>query len=66
LNRLLRIAPNYADAHNNLGLVLLGTGRKSEAVPHFAKALRLQPGNIHAAKNLELARDAGDGAPGKS
>jgi Tfp pilus assembly protein PilF len=35
----LRIRPDYAEAHNNLGAVLLQTGRISEAAEQFQQAL---------------------------
>jgi Flp pilus assembly protein TadD len=52
----LRIAPDSAEAHNNLGIALVNTpGRGSEAIPHFQAALRLQPGYPDARYNLGMA-----------
>jgi len=40
----LRIDPNSADAHVNLGIALSGiTGRTPEAIRHFEAALRIKP-----------------------
>jgi tetratricopeptide (TPR) repeat protein len=39
-------------AHNNLGNALLQMGRESEAIPHFQKALQIQPDYAEAHYNL--------------
>jgi protein O-mannosyl-transferase len=39
----LRIYPNYAEAHNNLGAIFLKSGRNSEAVAEYEAAVRLDP-----------------------
>lgn len=39
-------------AHNNLGAVLMHSGRVDEAVEHFRRSLELQPGNAAAHANL--------------
>ena len=39
----LRIKPDYADAHHNLGVLLYGTGRKEEAEKEYLEAIRLKP-----------------------
>ncbi len=41
--RLLQLKPDHAQAHNNLGLVLLAQGKRNEASAHFAQALTLMP-----------------------
>ena len=41
--RVLLIKPDHAEANNNLGIVLLGQGKASEASAHFARALTLMP-----------------------
>ena len=47
----LRIKPDYAEAHNNLGSMLQSQGRFKEAVAHFAQALQIQPKYAQAAYN---------------
>ena len=46
--RLLRasieIFPEYPSGHENLGIVLMRTGREREAEPHLREALRTSPG----------------------
>ena len=42
-NRLLLLQPDHAEAHNNLGLVLLAQGKLAEASARFAQALTLMP-----------------------
>ena len=41
--RLLAIEPEHAEAHNNLGVVLLAQGKRAEASAHFAHSLGLVP-----------------------
>jgi SAM-dependent methyltransferase len=41
--RLLLLKPDHARASNNLALVLLAQGKRSEASAHFARALTLMP-----------------------
>ena len=43
---VLRIDPNDADAHGNLGLVLTVEGRIAEAEAQLAEALRHNPGVV--------------------
>ena len=48
----LRIAPDYAEAHNNLGLTLDALGRQNEATSHFLEALRINPSLADAHNGL--------------
>jgi protein O-mannosyl-transferase len=53
LRAAVRIKPDYADAHNNLGNALLrAPGGAAEARGEFEAALRLQPGMWQAESNL--------------
>ena len=51
----LGIDPGYANAHNNLGNVLLAVGRNDEAIREFREVVRLQPASDAAKKNLAAA-----------
>jgi len=53
--RAVRIYPNYADAHNNLGAILLQSGRTTEAVAEYRAAVRLDPDYPDAHSNLGSA-----------
>ncbi|MGB6941398.1 MAG: tetratricopeptide repeat protein [Bryobacteraceae bacterium] len=53
--KALRIYPNYADAHNNLGAILLHSGRTTEAVAEYRAAVRLDPDYPDAHSNLGSA-----------
>jgi tetratricopeptide (TPR) repeat protein len=48
----LRLKPDYAEAHNNLGNTLLELGDASGAVAQFEQALRLQPNSARMHYNL--------------
>jgi len=52
----VRLKPDYAEAQNNLGM-LLGSmpGRMSDAIPHFEAALRLRPNLVEAQYNLAVS-----------
>ena len=39
----LRLQPDLAGAHNNLGLALAAQGKMDQAMAQYAEALRLQP-----------------------
>jgi len=52
---LVRRDPSFAEAHNNLGLVLLQAGSIGTAKTEFAEAVRLKPGYAEAHYNLALA-----------
>ncbi|HTW66028.1 MAG TPA: tetratricopeptide repeat protein [Bryobacteraceae bacterium] len=51
----LRIDPNYADAHNNLGAIFLQSGRITEAIAEYQAAVRLDPAYADARSNLGIA-----------
>ena len=53
--KALEIRPDFADAHNNLGIALASRGQWDEAVPHFRKALEIRPDFADAHNNLGLA-----------
>ncbi len=56
LREAVRLKPDNADAHNNLGNALTKTGgHASEAIGEFETALRLQPGMAEAHSNLGVA-----------
>ena len=52
----LRIAPDYAEAHNNLAIALVQLGRVPEAIGHYEQALRIKPSFAEAHYNLGVAR----------
>jgi Flp pilus assembly protein TadD len=52
----LRILPNDAAMHNDLGEVLVRLGRTREAVPEFELALRIDPKQENARRNLQAAQ----------
>jgi tetratricopeptide (TPR) repeat protein len=52
---LVRRDPNFAEGHNNLGLVLLQAGEVHRAVAAFEEAVRLKPQYAEAHYNLALA-----------
>ena len=50
----MRLKPDYAEAHNNLGNVLKDQGKLEEAIASYQEALRLKPGYVAAHDNLLL------------
>ncbi len=53
----LRIAPEFADAMNNLALVLRARDRLDEALELLERAVRLRPDYVEAQTNLGLVRE---------
>ena len=53
--KALKIKPDYAEAHNNLGNALAGRGQVDEAIAHYQKALELKPDYAEAHNNLGTA-----------
>jgi len=49
----IRLKPDEADAHNNLGMAFYQQGRTGEATGQFQEALRLKPDFTGARKNLD-------------
>ena len=39
----ISLNPNYAEAHNELGVILHYAGGSEEALPHFDRAMALNP-----------------------
>jgi tetratricopeptide (TPR) repeat protein len=58
LRRTLQINPDYAEAHNTLGSVLVDEGRSAEALQHFQDAVRLNPHFTDAQHNLDALQAA--------
>jgi tetratricopeptide (TPR) repeat protein len=59
--KAIRLKPNFADAHLNLGAALERLGKKDEAKAHFEEALRLAPASTQAAVHMgELFDEHGE------
>ena len=56
LREAVRLRPDYAEAHNNLGIALASQGLIGEAVGHWKEALRIKPDFADARVNLERAK----------
>jgi tetratricopeptide (TPR) repeat protein len=52
LQEILRLKPDYADAHNLLGLALVKKGQIDEAINEYQDAIRLKPDYADAHGNL--------------
>jgi Flp pilus assembly protein TadD len=50
--KAIDIQPGFAEAHNNLGIVLFQKGQVDEAITHFQKALVIQPNNEEIYNNF--------------
>lgn len=59
--RVIALKPQYAEAHNNLGIVLVAQRRIAEAIARYRQALLLSPDNPSIHNNLGLAL-AADGS----
>jgi tetratricopeptide (TPR) repeat protein len=53
--RALELRPELAEAHNNLGVLLLARGKAAEALPHFRKTVCLHPDSAEAHNNVGSA-----------
>jgi tetratricopeptide (TPR) repeat protein len=54
--KVLKIRPDNAEAHNGLGLALAGCGQLDEAIAHFQRALEIKRDYAEAHNNLGTAR----------
>ncbi|MCX7426936.1 MAG: tetratricopeptide repeat protein [Planctomycetia bacterium] len=61
----LKIKPDYAEAHNGLGLVLAARGRADEATGHYQKAAALKPDYAEVHNNMGSLL-AGQGRSGEA
>ena len=59
LETAVRLQPDYADAHNDLGIALARLGRTAEALPRHETAARLKPDDPTLRFNLGAALQAG-------
>jgi len=63
LERLVRVRPDFAAAHSDLGTLLGRLGRGEDAVAAFRRAVALDPGFARAWSNLgNILKDLGQGA----
>ena len=51
-HKVIKMKPDYADAHNNLGNALKDQGKWEEAIEAYKKALAMKPGYADAYGNL--------------
>jgi Flp pilus assembly protein TadD len=58
----IRLRPDYAQAHNSLGLVFLQTGDDEKAISAFREAIKLRPDFADAHQNLGAVLTANDPA----
>ncbi len=52
LENLLQAHPQFALAHNDLGVLYYNQGDKDKALSHYEQAARLEPDNLNFQKNL--------------
>ena len=55
LKEAIRIKPDYADAHVNLGVAYNKLGQYQEAIPFLKEAIRIRPDLAEAHNNLGAA-----------
>ncbi|HJT77893.1 MAG TPA: tetratricopeptide repeat protein, partial [Gemmataceae bacterium] len=55
LREAVRLRPDFAEAHNHLGLALMALNRPAEAAASYREAVRLQPDLAQAHHNLGIA-----------
>ena len=48
----VEINPDFAEAHNSLGIVFAGLGKIDEAIAHFGRALEIKPDFAEAHNSL--------------
>jgi spermidine synthase len=53
--KALETRPDFAEAHNNLGVALLQKGLVNEAITHFQRALEIRPDFADARDSLDHA-----------
>jgi Flp pilus assembly protein TadD len=61
----LRVSPDFAEAHNNLGGALQMAGRLTEAMDQYEQALRLKPDLVSARNNLARLQALQQAVPSK-
>ncbi|MDP3070515.1 MAG: tetratricopeptide repeat protein, partial [Opitutaceae bacterium] len=61
LEQSLRVAPNNASAHANLGNVCSMLGLRDEALRHYRRAVELNPKDTHTQKMVEALLKAQGG-----
>jgi tetratricopeptide (TPR) repeat protein len=54
LQEVIRLKPDYAEAHSNLGIALLNQGQTDAAARQLREAVRLKPDNADAHNNLGI------------
>jgi len=52
--KAIRIQPNYAPAHNNLGIIFNALEEAQKAISSYQKAIRIKPNYAHAHNNLGM------------
>ena len=52
----INCAPNMASAHYGLGLALMNMKQYSDCIPHFKRALFLNPSMVDAHSKIEIAQ----------
>ena len=53
-NEVLKIDPNYADAHCNLGVIVHSLGESQKAISYFEKTIQINPNHVNAYNNLRI------------
>jgi len=53
--KALMFLPAFKEAHNNLGILLVQSGRYEDAIGQFQEALKIKPDYETARRNLDLA-----------
>ncbi len=56
LERAVKVMPDHASAHNNLGTALQKADRADQALGHFQQAVKLKPDYWETRFNLGTAR----------
>ena len=52
LVKVVESYPDFANAHNDIGLLCHKIGKKDNVLPHFQKAVKIEPDNPNFQKNL--------------